>query len=194
MDSTLTIIVILAIVAIAAAILVGLWMRNTRRSDELRDRFGPEYDRTVQQLGRSDAEPELASRVKRVEKLQIRPLSDADRDRYAKAWRATQAHFVDDPSASVSEADSLVQELMEARGYPVGSFEQRAADISVDHPDMVEHYRAARDIAVRNSEGQAGTEDLRAAVVQYRALFEDLLEPDQSTHDATPLRTAREAR
>jgi hypothetical protein len=132
------------------------------------------------------AQAELEARQKRVEQLDIRSLSPSDRARFADAWRATQAHFVDDPSAAIGEADRLVTDVMKARGYPIGDFEQRAADVSVDHPRVVENYRAARDTALRNERGQASTEDLRQAMVHYRALFEDLLE--SGTPEQTPVR------
>jgi len=194
MNPTLLVVIVVAAIIIIAAI---VFVTNKRRSDELRERFGPEYDRAVQELGgRRAAEPELESRVKRVEKLDIRPLKPADRMRFEQTWRATQAHFVDDPTAAVGEADRLVGDVMAARGYPVGDFEQRAADVSVDHPEVVEHYRAAHGIAVRQRQGQANTEDLRQALVDYRALFDDLLETSTTTttEDGRPLTSAGEVR
>jgi hypothetical protein len=169
---------ILLLVVLVVAIGAVAWtMTRKRRSEELRQRFGPEYDHTVEQIGdQRQAEAELAARQKRVERLNIRPLEPAERDRFIAAWRSTQARFVDEPTAAIAEADRLVAEVMRARGYPVGDFEQRAADISVDHPIVLENYRAARRIALANDRGQADTEDLRQAMVHYRALFEDLLE------------------
>jgi hypothetical protein len=152
-----------------ALVLIGaiVWITMSRmRSQKLRQRFGPEYDRTIQ------------ARARRVAKLHIHPLSEADAGRFDSAWRGVQARFVDDPRGAVTEADRLVGELMAARGYPVGEFEQRVADISVDHPDVVMNYRAAREIAAQHSAGKASTEDLRQAMVHYRALFRDLLETD----------------
>ena len=134
---------------------------------------------------RGKAEAELARRAERVKALHIRPLEPAQRARFADAWRADQARFVDDPTQAVAEADRLVGELMQARGYPVGDFEQRAADVSVDHPHVVENYRTAHDIAVRQARGEADTEALRKAMVHYRALFDDLLDSGPAS-DAQP--------
>ena len=167
------------IVVVAAAVVVAtLWfVIEKRRQIRLRQRFGPEYDRTVHQTGSERrAEAELDARARRVAGLHIRPLSEADAVRFAEAWRALQIRFVDEPSAAIAEADRLVGEVMTARGYPLGDFDQRAADISVDHPRVVANYRAARDIARRQGRGEASTEDLRQAIIHYRALFEDLLE------------------
>jgi hypothetical protein len=150
---------------------------SRRRSEQLRQRFGPEYERALKAEGNSRrAEKELEARARRVEALHIRPLVPEDAARFDANWRAVQARFVDDPKGAVTEADRLVGEVMAARGYPVGDFEQRVADISVDHPDVVMNYRAAREIAVQHSRGQASTEDLRQAMVHYRSLFRDLLE------------------
>ena len=166
--------VLIALVLIGAIVWITL---NRMRSQKLRQRFGPEYDRTIREEGNvRKAEAELAARAKRVAKLHIRPLSPSDAERFDTAWRGVQARFVDDPHGAVTEADRLVGELMATRGYPVGEFEQRVADISVDHPDVVVNYRAAREIAVLHSQGKANTEDLRKAMVHYRALFRDLLE------------------
>jgi hypothetical protein len=167
------------VIAVAAAILVlGIvWgATRTRRTRSLQDRFGREYDRTVEKSGgRRQAEQELSEREKRHEELDLRPLSPRARDRYLNDWEATQARFVDDPSGAVSEADELVQRVMRDRGYPVEDFEQRAADISVEHPDLVEKYRTAHGIARSNARGEASTEDLRQSVRHYRALFVELL-------------------
>ena len=168
------------ILAIAVILVVGVvaWiMMQRRRSEELRERFGPEYDRVMSERGDTrQAESELAARQKRVEGFDIHPLAAGERERFIEAWRSTQARFVDAPAAAIKEADRLVTEIMRARGYPIGDFEQRAADVSVDHPTVVENYRAARAIALANERGEAGTEELRQAMVHYRALFEDLLE------------------
>jgi hypothetical protein len=167
------------VIAVAAAILVlGIvWgATRTRRTRSLQDRFGREYDRTVEKAGgRRQAEQELSEREQRHEELDLRPLSPRARDRYLNDWEATQARFVDDPSGAVSEADELVQRVMRDRGYPVEDFEQRAADISVEHPDLVEKYRTAHGIARANARGEASTEDLRHSVRHYRALFVELL-------------------
>ena len=174
MDTTTAI--VLAVVAILVVI-VAVWFMLKWRTEELRKRFGPEYDRVITERGDTrQAESELAARQKRVERFDIHPLDPAERDRFVNAWRATQSHFVDAPAEAIKDADRLVSQVMRARGYPVGDFEQRAADISVDHPIVVENYRAARAIAIANERGQAGTEELRQAIVHYRVLFEDLLE------------------
>jgi hypothetical protein len=171
-----------------ALMLIGavVWITMSRmRSQRLRQRFGSEYDRTIRDEGSvRKAEAELAARARRVAGLHIRPLTQTDADRFSNDWRAVQARFVDDPRGAVTEADRLVGEVMAARGYPVGEFEQRVADVSVDHPDVVINYRAAREIAVQHSAGKADTEDLRQAMVHYRALFRDLLETgDEETVD-----------
>jgi hypothetical protein len=177
MDKTVIIILVAAVVAFIA-IGAAVWMYlQKRRTEKLRYRFGPEYERVVEQDGdRRRAEAVLEERQKRVEKFELRPLSTEDRQRFSGEWTQQQARFVDDPSGAVADADLLIREVMKTRGYPVGDFEQRTADISVDHPRVVENYRIAHDIAVRDSRGEAGTEDLRKAMVHYRALFEELLE------------------
>jgi hypothetical protein len=176
-----TALVVLALVVVVIAIGLFVLMRR-RRSESLRKQFGPEYKRTVDQFrDQGKAEAELAAREKRVRKLDIRSLAPEERSRFTDAWKKTQARFVDEPSKAVSEADGLVKELMQARGYPVGHFEQRAADISVDYPNVMTNYRAGRDIALRNNSGKATTEDLRQAMVHYRSLFEELLETAEPT-------------
>ena len=166
---------IIAVIVLAGVAVWTVW--NQRRSTRLRSRFGPEYDRTVQEQGnRRRAEHELERRETRVERLNIHPLTASEYDRFLAAWQADQVHFVDDPAGAVTEADRLVQEVMKARGYPVADFDQRVEDISVDHPDLVQNYRAACDLAERHLRGQASTEDLRKALVYYRGLFDDLLE------------------
>ena len=177
MDNPMIIILVVAIVA-ALAIIAAAWMfMQKKRTEQLRSRFGPEYERVVETDGdRRRAEAVLVERQKRIEKLDIRPLSAEDRRRFEQAWLREQTRFVDDPRGAVAEADRLIGEAMRARGYPVGDFEQRAADISVDHPMVVENYRIAHDIALRDRRNEAGTEDLRKAMVHYRSLFEDLLE------------------
>jgi len=168
--------VILAIVLIVVAVAAIAWAAmKHQRSVNLKQRFGPEYDRAVRDLGRSKAETELAKREQRVAGLNIVPITAAEAARFANAWSALQGRFVDDPKGAVAEADLLVRELMAKRGYPMGDFELRAADISVDHPGVVKNYRAAQAIAVRNGRGEADTEELRAAVIHYRTLFDELL-------------------
>jgi hypothetical protein len=174
---------ILAAVLVVALIAVAAWAAAQRRRKEswrLQQRFGPEYVRLVNEVGRSKAEAELAAREKRVEELDLVALSTADATKFRQAWVAIQARFVDDPKTSVVEADHLVYDLMAKRGYPMGDFERRAADISVDHPAVVSNYRAARAIALRDERSEATTEELRKAVVHYRALFQELLEVRES--------------
>ena len=169
---------ILIAIGVVVAALAAFGAVTRRRTVRLRERFGPEYDRTVESRGgRREAEAELGSRVERREKLEIRPLSPEARARYQEAWLEVQARFVDDPAAAVAGADQLVGSVMSDRGYPLDDFERRAADISVDHPQVVERYRSAHGIARKNAAGQATTEDLRQAIQHYRALFDDLLEP-----------------
>jgi len=170
-----------AIIVIVAAVIVAAgaawFFLERRRSGRLRRRFGPEYDRLVSEhRDRRAVERELARREERVEHLHIRSLPPQERERFLSAWKADQARFVDDPKGAVFDADALVTEVMRARGYPMADFDQRAADISVDHPAVVQNYRVARDIVAGYNRGEAGTEDLRRAMVCYRALFDDLLE------------------
>ena len=169
--------IVVAVIVVAAVIALAVMAMRRRRSEELKKRFGPEYDRTVERRGaRDEAESELQERFARRERLNIRRLTPGDRDRYAERWQHTQRRFVDQPPAAIAEADALVMEVMQARGYPVADdFEQRAADVSVDHPEVVEHYRAAHGISADATEGRASTEDLRQAMVHFRALFEELL-------------------
>src|SRR5438094_425401 len=156
-------IVVAIVVILALVVAAGVWFyTQRRRSEELRERFGPEYDRAVEEHGdRSAAERALQERQAQVEKLDIRPLSPQESERFGAAWREARARFVDDPVAAIKDANRLVQEVMAARGYPVGDFEARTALISVDHPQVVSNYRAAHDIAQRNERGEANTEDLR---------------------------------
>jgi hypothetical protein len=159
---------------------------RTRQSHSLQDQFGREYDRTVDKAGgRREAERELVERQQRHDELELLPLSPDARERYLQQWQATQSRFVDDPAGAVSEADELVQRVMRDRGYPVDDFEQRAADISVEHPDLVEKYRTADGIARASERGEASTEDLRHSVRHYRALFVELLEVDDEAEDAS---------
>jgi hypothetical protein len=152
---------------------------RTRRSRSLQDQFGREYDRTVDKAGgRREAERELAERQKRHDELELKPLPPEARERYLQQWQLTQSRFVDDPTGAVSEADDLVNRVMRDRGYPVDDFEQRAADISVEHPELVERYRTANGIARASEQGKASTEDLRHSVRHYRALFVELLDAD----------------
>jgi hypothetical protein len=172
-------VLIVAAIVVVVLIAVGVVLMQRRRSHHLREQFGPEYERALEEKGdRRKAEAELAAREERVARLDIRPLAPATRRGFMERWSEVQARFVDDPPRALMFADALLAEVMTARGYPVKDFEQRAGDISVDHPDVVEHYRAAHDIAVRHDRGEAGTEDLRQAMIHYRALFEELVSPE----------------
>lgn len=173
------VIVLVVVAAVVVAALVYLMARK-RRSQNLRQQFGPEYDRVVRKEGDvKKGEQLLAFREKHRKTLDIRPLSPDEHARFSHRWNEVQSQFVDDPAAAVSTADALITEVMQARGYPTTDFTQRAADISVDHPVVVENYRAAHEIAQRRDRGQASTEDLRQAMVHYRALFSELLEEKQ---------------
>jgi hypothetical protein len=167
------------VIAVAAAIVILLAVFaavRAGRTRRLREGFGPEYDRTLESTGdRSAAEQELQERRERREELDIRELSPAARERYLEEWRTVQVRFVDDPGGSVGDADRLVQDVMGERGYPTDDFDQRAADVSVDHPHVVEHYRAAHAVWAANERGEATTEELRQSLVHYRALFDELL-------------------
>lgn len=165
--------IVIAILAIAVAAWAVLERQKTLR---LRKRFGPEYDRLSQAEGSSrQAETILENREKRVAKYHIRSLNSSQAERFAREWRTVQEHFVDDPSKAVAEADQLIDQAMQARGYPVDDFERQAADLSVDYPEVVEHYRAAHAIDIRDDHGLANTEDLRSAMRHYHALFEQVI-------------------
>ncbi len=168
-------IVILLLVIIGAILLVPVFARR-RRSERLHDHFGPEYDHTVQTIGdEKKAQMELDERQKHVKTLDIRPLSVSERERYLADWTAVQSKFVDEPGQAIVDADRLIMEVMQLRNYPVSDFEQRAADLSVNYPALVTNYRAAREIAIKNEQHQADTEELRQAMIYYRSLFEELL-------------------
>ena len=168
---------ILLIVAVTAIAAAGFLAWKHRRSRAIRSKFGPEYDYLVRERGSvARAEKELEHRARRVERFEIRPLTEDERSRFAERWRIAQERFVDEPRAAVAEAGDLLLDVMKARGYPPGDFEERVGDLSVNHAHFVEHYRAANEIAVRGSRDSASTEDLRAAMKHYRALFEDLLD------------------
>src|SRR6266536_2324105 len=169
--------IILAAIVALALVLIGAWFYRRKQSHRLKEHFGPEYDRTVNELGgRTKGESELKAREKRVERLEILPLAPSEAARFTEAWRALQSRFVDNHKGVVVQAEQVVRELMEKRGYPMGDFERRAGDISVDHPDVVANYRSTQAIALREQKGMADTEELRKAVVHYRALFDELLE------------------
>ena len=178
MDTSTIIALVLAVgvvvvLAIAAAI---LFYMQKQRTKQLRSKFGAEYNRAVRAEGDAkQAEQVLQERQKRVEKLNIKPLSVEERDNFAQSWEREQAHFVDEPAIALDNADRLVKEVMNVRGYPVDDFEQRVADVSVDHPAVVQNYRIAHAIAVRGQSEEVSTEKLREAMIHYRALFADLL-------------------
>jgi len=177
----LLILVLLAVVALAA------FLAQRRRTQNLQQRFGPEYERTVARAGgQRTAESELRAREHRRRELHIVPLEPAARDRYQDAWRKTQSRFVDDPGTTIREADALVTLVMRDRGYPVDDFEQQAADVSVDHPDVAENYRAAHALSRANEKGLAGTDDLRQAFMLYRSLFAQLLDADGDNRKEAP--------
>jgi len=175
--------IIAAGVIVIAGIAVLLVFRK-RRTERLRTQFGgAEYDRALAEGGsRRKAEARLDERADRVEALHIRPLAAGDRARFAEAWLKIQGRFVDAPGGAVSDADQLLRDVMSARGYPVSAFEQRVADVSVDHPLVVDNYRKAHEIALRQSRGQASTEDLRQAMIHYRTLYEDLAGEPELAH------------
>jgi hypothetical protein len=176
MDTNL--IVLAAVAILLIAVLAWLYVRRRRSTTaNLQKKFGPEYDRAVLAHGAGrKAESKLEDREKRVEKLNIRNLDPLEHERFSKRWEAVQSRFVDSPKGAVTEADDLVSSVMKARGYPVSDFEQRAADISVDHPRVVENYRSAHEIALRVGKDAATTEDLRTAMIHYRSLFEELVQ------------------
>jgi hypothetical protein len=166
------------VVILVIAVLAWLYVQKRRGTTAgLRQKFGPEYERAVQQQGSErKAEAKLSDREKRIEKLTIRDLDPIEHERFLKRWESVQSRFVDSPKGAVTEADDLVSLLMNTRGYPVSDFDQRAADVSVNHPRVVENYRSAHDIALRAGKDAATTEDLRTAMIHYRSLFEELVE------------------
>ncbi|MER6996405.1 hypothetical protein [Streptomyces sp. NPDC000410] len=188
--STETLIAIIVPIAVLLILIaLGLWLAMRRR--HLKERFGPEYDRTMEaEDSRHAAERDLRSREQRHRKLDIRELPPGARDRYAEEWKGAEEHFVDQPGRSVDDADRLVTQLMRDRGYPTEGYDQMLRDLSVEHGRTLEHYRAAHEVNVRNQDGRATTEELRGAMVHYRALFQELLSgtddrPDrQPRHDA----------
>ncbi len=180
------------VVAVAVIIAIALIVR-AQRTQKLKSRFGPEYQRAVKETGSAaQAEAKLQKLENRVERYHIKPLSPEARVDFAAKWQTIQGRFVDDPRTALTEADKLIQQIMTARGYPVADFEQRAADVSVDHPLVVENYRAGHDISVRHAQGRASTEDLRQAMIHYRTLFAELAdEPELGRSPATNARAAR---
>jgi len=188
-------IVIAAMVIVIAVVLVVATSAGRRkRTERLKERFGPEYERTVSDAGEQQAaEKELVARERKRDKLDIQPLTPEAREGYAHRWRTVQTAFADKPSSAVGDADGLVTEVMRERGYPVDDFDQRAADISVDHPTVVENYRAAHAIHLAQQQGDVDTEEQRQAFVHYRALFEKLLDLDNDNNPSHDTDTAKEA-
>jgi FtsZ-interacting cell division protein ZipA len=177
---TITITLLVLALVIVGVILAAIFTRRNRQSKALHERFGTEYDRTVQALGNEKkAQAELQERQKYVQALDIRSLSISQRDRYQTDWAQVQSQFVDEPGQAIVDADRLIMEVMQLRNYPVSDFEQRAADISVNYPDLVSNYRLARVIALKNEQQTADTEELRQAMIYYRSLFEELLEVEK---------------
>jgi hypothetical protein len=168
--------VILAVIVVAAALVIGVYMWQHQRASRLQSQYGREYDRAVDELGRLRAQKSLTDRERRVDRLAIRALTREQRDRFAARWEELQKQFVDDPDGAVREGDRLVEDVMDARGYPISNFDQRVADLSVHHVHIVDDYRALRDIAHRHIQQDATTEDLRQAMIHFRAVFDDLLE------------------
>jgi hypothetical protein len=180
--------IVVLIVVIIAILGIGGWLMWTQlRRRQLRERFGPEYDRTLEdQESRRAAERDLAEREKRHAKLDIKPLSRDERDRFAQQWDLIQQQFVDHPGAAVADADRLVTVVMKERGYPTEDYRQQVADLSVQHASVLEHYRSAHDIRSRGEETQVRTEELREAMVHYRSMFEDLLESSVDNRSSRP--------
>jgi len=172
--STTAMVVIGLIVLLLVIAGIVLYMRE--RTQHLRERFGPEYGRAVEEAGGShDAESQLRARIDRVRKYGLRPLSASERDRFAADWRRVQSRFVDNPRDAATQADNLLGQVMTARGYPAGDFDQRLEDLSVDHAQLVQDYRGAHDVVERHARGEASTEDVRQAMISYRALFDELV-------------------
>jgi len=177
MDATnITTIVLAVIVALIIGALLGMALSRQRRTKRLQEKFGPEYERTLNELGdKRQAEHELEVRLDHVKTLDIRPLSEDETQRYTEEWRVTQAEFVDEPLTALQKADQIIREVMKAKGYPVQDFEQRVADISVDYPELVTDYRGLHLIAVKEDDEEVSTEEMRQAMVHGRTLFENLV-------------------
>jgi hypothetical protein len=185
MDTTNTITIIIAIVIVLViGGLLGMLFARRQRTKRLQERFGPEYDRTVREIGdQRRAEEELEARLEHVKALEIRPLSAEETERFTREWQFAHAEFVDEPLASLQKANQLIKEVMGIKGYPVDDFEQRAADISVDYPTLVIDYRELRAIANKGDDEDVTTEEMRQAMVHARALFENLVHPEAQTED-----------
>ena len=174
------------VIAFTLVLVLVLSVSHRKRTQRLKTRFGPEYERAVGDAGRRAGEEDLVARERKRQELDIVALSPEAHAKYAEHWHAVQTAFIDDPSRAVGDADRLVTLVMRERGYPIDDFGQRAADISVDHPTVVEHYRAAHDLHLAQEQGDIGTEAQREAFVHYRALFEKLLESEHKTEKDTP--------
>jgi hypothetical protein len=190
-DSRVLFLVLAAFVVGALVAYVAYRYYLNRRTSHIRSHFGPEYSRLAEKNGAVAAETELAQRERRAASFTIKPLSSEDRRRYGSRWQEVQKEFVDDPQGSLSKADDLLAQVMAARGYPVQDFEQRAADLSVDHPIVVQHYHAAHEAAVRHRKEQTTTEDLRQAMIHYRALFDELVHDGEVCHGAAHIAPGR---
>ena len=174
--------IIIIAVVVVVVIIAGVLLARRRKSEHLREHFGPEYERELKRHGDAGkAESALEERARRVKKFEIRSLPSGERQRFADEWMQVQRRFVDDPRGAVSEAHTLVQKVMNARGYPMGDFDRQAEDLSVHYPSVISNYRNAHDIVLRHGKGQASTEDMRQAMVHYRSLFDELLET-KNTH------------
>ena len=181
--TTLVIAIVAAVVLLVIGGYLGVVFARRQRTKRLKDRFGSEYERVLNEVGdQREVEQELEARMDHVKSLDIRELFAEERERYAREWRATQAKFVDHPAVALQEADELLQEVMAAKGYPVDDFEQRAADISVDYPDLVTNYRGMREITSRDELDEVSTEEIRQAMVHCRALFEELVGAEVSDY------------
>ena len=179
MDILYIFIIAVIVLFLIIGLIFGVVFASRKRTQHLQEKFGPEYNHALQTSGnKKQAQAELAERQKHVDALNIRPLTVSEREHYKARWMEIQAKFVDQPGQATIEADHLIVEVMELRAYPVSDFEQRAADISVNYPDLVSNYRAAREIAIKNEQKTAYTEELRQAMIYYRALFDDLLKEE----------------
>jgi len=177
--------ILVAVIFLVIGGLVGMALVRVQRTKRLKERFGPEYERTINEMGdKRQAESELEARLAHVNTLNIRPLTAEEVNRYALEWQGTQTEFVDEPLTSLQKADRLIREVMKAKGYPVEDFEQRAADISVDYPELVTDYRGLHLIAVKEEEDEVSTEEMRQAMVHGRALFENLIRQEPTTEEA----------
>jgi len=178
--------VLVAVIFLIIGGVIAMAAMRVQRTRRLKDRFGPEYERAINEMGdKRQAESELEARLAHVNTLKIRPLTAYEVNRYALDWQSTQTEFVDEPLTALQKADRLIRDVMKARGYPVEDFEQRAADISVDYPELVTDYRGLHLIAVKEAEDEVSTEEMRQAMIHGRALFENLIKPEPAEEEAT---------